>query len=283
MSDNNWGRWGADDERGMLNLVTPHHVAGAARLVNNGVVYNLAVPLGEEGRKFPPHHETWRVTTLGRKRTGAKLSGDVLMMHTHAGTHVDALSHFWIDGKLWNDRDDEAVNSFIGVNWAGIDKVGSIVTRGVLADVARFRGVDHLSKDDVIGPIDLEQCLDSQEVALGEGDVLLVRTGWHGVFDMDHATWDSGHPGVSEDCAGWLNGRGVVAIGADTVAVEHAPQHPHDNPFHVRALRDYGIYIIENLDLEALSQDEAYEFLFVAAPLPIVGGSGGQAVPVAIT
>lgn len=280
---NNWGRWGADDERGMLNLLTPEHVAKAARLVKTGTVYDLAVPLGKGGRKFPPFHETWRVTTIGGKATGAKLAGDVLMLHAHTGTHIDALSHFWIDGKLWNGREEGAVNSFAGVSWAGIDKAGPIVSRGVLADVAAYRGVAHLTPDDAVTSGEIEACLEKQGVDVAEGDVLLVRTGWHSVFENDRAAWDRGSPGVDEACARWLNERGVVAIGADTMAVEQIPQHPHDNPFHVKALRDYGIYIIENLDLEALGRDGAYEFLFVAAALPVVGGSGGQAVPVAIT
>ncbi len=266
----------------MLNLLSPQKVATAAGLVRSGRVYDLSVPLGKGGRLFPMFHDTWRITTAVPKADGAMVSGDVLMLHTHAGTHIDGLSHFWKDNQLWNGHDAAAVNSRVGASWAGIDKMDGIVSRGVLADIAGFRGVDHLTLDDAISESEIEACLEAQGVSVGEGDVLLVRTGWHGVFETDRATWQKGEPGVAPSVAAWLSENGVVAIGADSVAVEHIPQHPYPNPFHVSALRDYGVYIIENVDLEALAADRAYEFMFVAAPLPIVGGTGSPIKPLAI-
>ena len=136
---NNWGRWGDDDERGMLNLLSPQKVATAAGLVRSGRVYDLSVPLGKGGRLFPMFHDTWRITTAVPKADGAMVSGDVLMLHTHAGTHIDGLSHFWKDNQLWNGHDAAAVNSRVGASWAGIDKMDGIVSRGVLADRGRRR------------------------------------------------------------------------------------------------------------------------------------------------
>ena len=280
---NNWGRWGPDDQRGMLNLVTPEKVADAAGLAKRGVVYNLAVPLGRGERIYPGFHETWRITTANtNQQTGVGVSGDVLAMHSHAGTHVDALSHFWRDGTLYNGRDASAINSREGVTWAGIDRVGSFVTRGILADIPRHRGVEYLTPEDGISGQDLVECLAAEGIEPREGDVLLLRTGWHQMFSRDRAMWDSGEPGFDESSAEWLSDQGIVAVGADSPGLEWIPSYPHSNPFHVRALRDFGIYIFENLDLEALGADRAYEFMFVAAPLPLVGGTGASCVPVAI-
>ena len=267
----------------MLNLVTPAKVLEAMSLVRRGAVHNLAVPLGRGERIYTTFHETWRTTTVNTDPgTGIGVSGDVLAMHSHAGTHVDALAHFWRDGALWNGKDASAVTSRNGVTWAGIDRVGSFVTRGILADVARHSGVEHLTPADAVSGQDLEDCLGAAGVEPREGDVLLLRTGWHNVFSRDRERWDSGEPGFGEAAADWLNEHGIVAVGADTPGLEWIPEHPYHNPFHVRALRDYGIYILENLDLEALAEDGVYEFLFVAAPLPLVAGTGAPCVPLAI-
>ncbi len=205
------------------------------------------------------------------------------MLHTHAGTHIDGLSHFWKDDRLWNDRDAGLVNSMMGASWAGIDKTMPFVARGVLADIAVHRGVDFLAPEDpAINGAEIEACLAAHATRLGEGDILLVRTGWHNVWHDDRDRWGAGEPGVDADTASWLNEQGAVAIGADTVAVEHIPSHPWPNPFHIRALRDFGIYIIENLDLEFLAADGVTEFFFVAAPLPIIGGTGSPLSPIAI-
>ncbi len=282
-TNDNWGRWGPDDERGMLNLVTPTKILEAMGLVRRGAVYHLAVPLGRGERIYPTFHETWRTTTVNTdQETGVGVSGDVVMMHSHAGTHVDALAHFWRDGTLWNGKDASAITSRNGVTWAGVDRIGSFVTRGLLADVARFRGVDHLTPTDAISGQELEDCLESVGIQPRHGDVLLLRTGWHRVFSEDRERWDSGEPGFDEAAAQWLNDHGIVAVGADTPGLEWIPNHPYGNPFHVRALRDYGIYILENLDLEGIGQDRVYEFLFVAAPLPLVAGTGALCVPLAI-
>jgi len=277
---NNWGRWGPDDQRGMLNLITPQHVLDAVRLVRRGTIYNLSVPLERGGRIFTGFHETWRVTTA-REEGGIGVSGDVIMLHSHAGTHVDALAHFWRDGVLWNGKSASTINRD-GVTWAGIQNVGTIVTRGVLADVAAFRGVEHLTSEDAITGQELDACLKKQGVELQLGNVLLVCTGWHRVFPRNRTLWDSGEPGPNDASADWLNSKGVVAVGADNAGVEWTPQRSHPSTFHVRVLRDLGILLLENLDLEALARDRVYEFLFMAAPLPLTNGTGAPCVPIAM-
>jgi len=278
----NWGRWGPDDQRGMLNLITPEHALKAARLIRRGAVYNLAVPLGPGERIYPGFQETWRVTYWGENRSQTGAGDDIVVLVSHAGTHIDALSHFWSDGKLWNGRDVDAISPSGGVTWANIQQVGSIVTRGVMADVARFRGVEHLMPTDAITADELEACLHSEGIEVETGDVLLVRTGWHRVFGRDRTLWDSGEPGPDVACAEWLNAKGVVALGADSPGVEWIPDRAAPLPLHPRALRDYGILLIENLDLEELAADRVYEFFFAASPVPLVNATGAPVVPLAL-
>ncbi len=281
--ESNWGRWGPEDQRGMLNLITSEHALKAASLIRRGAIYNLAVPLGPGERIYPGFQETWRITYWGENRSQTGGGDDIVVLVSHAGTHIDALSHVWGDGKLWNGRSVDSISPSGGVTWANIQQVGSIVTRGVMADVARFRGVEHLMPaDGAITAEELEACLRSEGIEIESGDVLLVRTGWHRVFGRDRALWDSGEPGPNVASAEWLNANGVVALGADNPGVEWIPNRSAPLPLHPRALRDYGILLIENLDLEGLAADQVYEFLFAASPLPIVNATGAPVVPIAL-
>lgn len=279
----NWGRWGPDDEQGTLNLLTPERVLSALRLVKSGKVYNLAVPLEKGGPQFPTFHKTWRVTYY-RDDHGRGVADDVVMMESHSGTHLDALGHFWQDGKMWNGRSSAEVSS-AGIGWAGIHRVSALVGRGVMLDMAAFKGVPHLQQGEVVTPRDMDACARAQKVRITAGDILLVHTGWSRVFQSNRALWEQGEPGPDVSCGQWLKDKDIVAIGADNPGVEAMSSIPRQGSgptLHTVALRDLGVYLIENVHLEELARDKVYEFLFVGAPLRLTSATGAPMSPLAM-
>jgi 5-methylthioadenosine/S-adenosylhomocysteine deaminase len=282
----NWGRWGADDQVGALNLMTPARIVDAVRLVRFGRLYNLAVPLDKDGPQFPTFHKTWCVTHFTRATAprAVNFADDVVTMETHSGTHLDALGHVWRDGTMWNGRSADAVTSY-GVEWGGVHLVPGIVGRGVLLDIARFLGVANLGLGDVVTVDMMEACARAEGIEIRPGDVLLLRTGWYTVFQRDRELWSQGEPGPDASCTAWLKTKDVIAVGADTPAVEGYVYRDRERlaeRLHVTALRDLGVYLIENLDLEALGRDQVYECLFVAAPLRLTRATGAPMAPLAL-
>ena len=283
---NNWGRWGQEDQLGTLNLQTPARILEALKLVKQGKMYNLSVPLEAEGPQHPMFHKTWQTTfmTTNEDPCAFQVADDVVTMVTHSGTHMDALGHCWNDDQLWNGRTTDNVTSY-GINWAGIENVNGFVTRGVMLDVARFKGVEHLALGEVITADDMEACAAHQGVEIRPADVLLLRTGWYTVFHSDRELWSRGEPGPDASCTAWLKEKDVMAIGADNAAVEsYLAEHrsPTSERLHITSLRDLGVYLIEHVDLEELAADEVYEFLFMAAPLRLPKATGSPMTPLAL-
>lgn len=280
---NNWGRWGPDDERGTLNLITDEVVRGAVACVRSGRAVTLGALVGRDGPVFPGRDRTVHVARyLAGGLTG--YADDLLALNTHSSTHLDALSHNFLDGKMYNGVPVAQAVSSAGVTRNAVSNVGAIVTRGILLDIARFRGVDTLDRGDAIGRDELDACAAAQGVAPRTGDVCLVRTGWMTLFAGDRARFDSGEPGLAVDVAGWFHEHGLVALGADNGAVDVLPGEPGVRPFglHPRIINQQGGYLLEYLDLAELAAAGRYEFLFVAAPLRVAGGSGSPVNPVAI-
>ncbi|MBI3968092.1 MAG: cyclase family protein, partial [Chloroflexi bacterium] len=275
---NNWGRFGEDDQLGMLNLQTPATILEALQSVKHGKVYNLQVPLEAEGPQHPMFHKTWLVTfmTTDPNPAAFQVADDVVTFVTHSGTHIDALGHCWKDGKMWNGRDADNVTSY-GIKWASIDKMPGLIGRGVMLDIPKLRGVEHLRAGDVVTGEEMEACARSQNVEIRAGDVLLVRTGWYNVFQKDLAQWNEGEPGPDASCTAWLKEKNVVAIGADNAGVEAyvaKSRSPLSPRLHITALRDLGVYLIEHVNLEELARDQVYEFLFIGAPLRLTKATG---------
>lgn len=283
----NWGRWGPEDQLGMVNLITPEAVVEGAELVRNGRIYNLSVPLGPDTpthpiRPAPQHYVKFVPDAQG----GVGYGEDVLVLSTHSGTHVDALSHFWVEGQMFNRQSAEHVSAF-GAFANSIDAVPPIWTRGILLDAAAARGVEALEPGDVITPADLERCCELEEVSHKAGDAVLVRTGWFRTYAEDRARWAAGKPGLGGAAINWLIERDVAVLGIDTTAAEPDPPDPADGPAgmaiaHLTFLHQHGGYLIETLDLEELGKDKVYEFLFVAAPLRITNGLGSPLTPLAV-
>jgi kynurenine formamidase len=280
----NWGRWGATDQRGALNLLTPAIIKQAAGLVKTGKTYSLSMPLTTEGPQWPQRHKTWRVTTFRNPPDERGGADDVVTMHSHSGTHMDALCHIWYDNQLYNGYSASEHITSTGATRNAIDNVPWIVGRGLLLDIAGWKGVDHLQLGEAITPADLDGCAAAQGVTVQPGDLLLIRTGWIRVFAQDRALFNQGEPGIDESTIPWLKEHDVVAVCADNHAVEAFDAMPPARlPIHAAAIRDLGLYLVEYLTLEELAADKAYESLLVIAPLQLTGAIGSPVNPIALT
>lgn len=294
MQESNWGRWGDDDQRGALNLLTPDVVRSAAGSVRTGKVYSLAIPIARTGphlsfRGAPQrltltnHSDERRVFTEGFGGTpGVGANEDVVVMATHTATHMDALSHVYSDRVHYNGFPHDAVTPYQGAEFLGIDRVGAIATRGILLDIPALKGVEHLDFGYAITADDVTAALERQGVELRAGDAVLVRTGWIELFQKTQE-FRLDQAGLALSAIRLLNDADVSVVGADNTTVEVQPWS--EDVFlggHIEFLVKAGVNLIEHLNLADLARDEAYEFLFVTAPLPIEGGSGSPVVPIAI-
>jgi kynurenine formamidase len=313
----NWGRWGTNDELGTLNLITAEAIVRAATCVRKGKTFALGVPINAEGpqgargirrnpvhlmavdggdRDSATHLDGWGGSSeaglVSLQRVGpARYADDWIIMPCQAGTQWDALSHVFYDGQMYNGFPSSAVTS-LGATKNSIEAValsGGVVGRGILLDVARHRGVNRLEPHTAILPSELDEVAANQGLAIQQGDIVLIRTGWWQEFDESHdgARWFAGTPGLHWQCAGWLYDHEASAIVADNVCVESQP--PANGVrlcFHMLALREMGMMLGEIWNLEALGADCAddgvYEFLLVAAALPITGAVGTPTNPIAI-
>ena len=300
----NWGRWGPADEIGTLNFITPETIARASRLVTAGKVFALGIPLQREGpqsgtrQRFNPIHSMFR-DGGDQPHTPAEVeamqgyggSDDWIVMPLQCATQWDSLAHIFDEGKMWNGYDATLVTSS-GAAKNSIDKtIDKIVGRGVLLDVARWKGVRALEPGYAITVDDLEATAAAQGVGVERGDILLIRTGhmtryldrgdWH-YFDLDP------FPGVSVHTAPWMHAREIAAVASDNYAVEVRPSEiiGFRNPFHVCAIPNMGLTLGEIFYLEALAEDcladGRWSFLLVAPPLPVTRAVGTPINPYAL-
>jgi kynurenine formamidase len=218
----------------------------------------------------------------GAKRPGGfQFAEDSVLMPLHVGTHIDALCHVWYEDHLYNGFSANG-NRSQGAVRCGAEKLTPIFTRGILLDVAKSRRTPMLAGES-INVDDLRALAEKAGITPESGDVVLIRTGWIGQHGDDGVAYFGGEPGLDETAALWLAECGVAAIGADNFAIEQIP-FPQGKvfPVHQRLIRDYGIPLLENVVLDALAVAQKTEFLFVATPLPIVGGTGSPVCPIVI-
>jgi kynurenine formamidase len=296
----NWGRWGADDERGTLNLITPDVVKRATACVRRGDIFSLGLSLGGEGpqtgsvigRFNPQHYMTAIGSLIGDDPRGFCYSDDVLSLPLQSVTQWDSLAHVHYDGKLYNGYVASEVLGPSGATKNGIDKlaVNGIVSRGVLVDVARHRGIDRVAPGTAIRTGEIDDILAAQGSKLLPGDILVIRTGHLSVFknDGDRETYLWQGPGLGLDAAEWIRARDLAAVCSDTTAVEVMPCEDPSllYPLHLLCLRDMGMTFGEMFDLDELAADCAadgcWEFLLTAPPLKVTGGIGSPINPLAI-
>lgn len=283
----NRGRWGADDELGTLNLITPEHRVRAARLVTEGISVSLSHDYLKE--RAEDATSPWGHELLGDPAGGFLSDRYTIAYHGYAHSHMDALCHNSLDGVMYNGFLRETVDPEDGCVRLGITNAKQgIVSRGVLMDIARLEGVEYMEPGTPISVEDLEAWERQAGIRVQEGDVLFVRAGrW--ARRADAGPWATGREsvGLHASVVPWLRERGVAMLGSDyTNDVYPSQVEGVAQPVHLLTLVAMGLWLFDNLDLEAVAEEAArqgrWEFMFVAAPLAVPGGTGAPLNPVAI-
>ncbi|HET6953864.1 MAG TPA: cyclase family protein [Acidimicrobiales bacterium] len=292
----NAGRWGADDERGTLNLIDTAAVQRGVAAARQGRPFSLAIPFDEDGPQTGAiagrENPRRRMLTVNATYTGDPsdfcTSDDAVTMGVQAATHWDALAHVSYDGRLYNGIDAAAVDD-TGARRLGIEHFGPVVTRGVLADVARAHGVDHFDGGYAIGGDDLDAALAAAGITVQAGDALLVRTGqMHFLRQGDPARFAHPSPGLATTALDWLHDHAVAAVATDTLVFEVWPGEDPAVllPVHMIDLVDMGLPQGQLWALDDLAADCAadgqHDFLLCATPLPLTRAVGGPVAPTAV-
>lgn len=296
----NWNRWGPNDQLGTINTITPEKVLQASKLVRAGRSISLAIPLSGSGpmdsrsrlARFNPIRSMLLTgTDLGVYPPEFSYADDIVTMPLQCATHWDALAHVFHRGVMYNGHPASLVSS-AGAQVNGIEHLsGRLVSRGILLDIPRFRGVDRVEPEEPIFSDELEAIALSHGIEVGAGDVLLVRTGSMAKY-LQRGDWTGyvleNSPGLSHTTVRWLRGRDVAAVASDTRAVEVLPSDLIGTPvaFHILAIVHMGLLLGEMFNLEELAEAcaelQRWEFLLVAQPLPFANAVGGPVNPSAI-
>jgi kynurenine formamidase len=285
--------WGADDQRGAANRMTPGRAKAASSLIRDGKVYSLG-RIYEHGMPLPGKRH-FSLTIPGSPTGGPDgknrgvyhddlFSGEI----GQVGTQLDGLGHVGVrigdDDFFYNGFRRSTFGTAYGLTKLGIENVGVFFTRGDLLDIAGLKGVERMSAGQVISAGDLDAAIRRQGTDVGEGDVVLIRTGHGRLWMKDNAAYGAGEPGLGLEAGQWLCDRKITLVGTDTWASEAVPHEDPERPFQVHQLLlvRHGIYNLENLDLEDLARDRVYEFAFVFAPLRLKGATGSPGNPIAV-
>ncbi len=280
-------KWGAGDERGSANHMRPETVLRAIRLIRLGEVIELGQVLSSDmpffgTRRFDVHTKrTFMNVPPNRRGSNEEI---VITEIGQVGTQLDALCHQTHEYSMYNCFKVEETATRTGFTKLGIEKVGALITRGVLIDVAGLKGVDILPDTYEITVKDLEDALARQNLKLQPGDAVIIHTGWSKLWAKDNPRYVKSCPGIGIAAAEWLVKQDPMLVGADNWPVEVAP-NPDPKlslPVHQIFLVINGILMLENLKLDELVAKRIYEFAFIIQPLKIRGGSGATVAPIAI-
>lgn len=282
----NWGRFGPRDQLGTLNLITAEKRITAAGLVRSGRVVSAARPLPTEPGPENPNPVAHHMIATVSEGWG----GDYFAMASHgfATSHIDALCHIFHEDKLYNGYPTSKVTAH-GALELGIHELrDGIVSRAVLLDIPRLRGVAYLEASEPIFPDDLDGAERSAGVRVESGDILLVRTGRWALREARGA-WNASQAaaGLDASCLPWLHERGVAALGCDGVSDVLPSRIEGVNlPIHTVAIVAMGLHLLDNLDLEPLakacSSENRWEFLLTIAPLVLIRGTASPVNPIAL-
>lgn len=292
----NWGRWGKDDQAGALNLITQDVRRRAVASVRHGRSVSCAYELAVQPAIDNPHPALHMMIAGGDDclfpEIGLETTSDFvgIAFHGMATTHLDALCHVHVDGKMYNGFPGTDVKSTGAKRNSVMCARDGIVSRGVLLDIPRTLGVPWLDPGYAITPEQLEAAEKKQNVKVGEGDILLVATGRDARRDAlgRWSPMESGFPGLHHECLPWLHARGVAVLGSDCVS-DVFPLPPGIGwgmPVHQVTLVAMGVHLLDNLFLadlmKACAELAQYEFLFTVAALRIEGGTGSPVNPIAL-
>jgi kynurenine formamidase len=280
-------RWCADDQRGAANRLTPAKVLEAKNAITKGVVYQLGHVYEPGMPMFGTRHYSLRIPQAFKMpgKNEAVYHDEIISGELgQIGTQFDGLGHLGMGDLFYNGNRRSEFAQAEGLTKLGIENVGAIVTRGVLIDVAKFKGVDQLPPRYEITPADLKGALQRENVQIRSGDVVLIHTGWSSLWMKDNAKYGESEPGIGLAAGQMLVDAEVVVVGADTWGVEVMP-NPDASlsaPVHQLFLARNGIYLHENLITADLARDSVYEFVYMFAPLRLKGATGSPGNPIAI-
>jgi kynurenine formamidase len=283
-------RWGAADEIGAANFMSPALVQQAARLVRTGKVYSLGITVSTDTPAFPPRGCKVMVVQPGQANgqtlgpTKTSYNDDILECWVGIGTQLDGLGHIGVDNVYYNGHKAQDFASFTGLTKLGIEKIPPIVARGVLLDMAGLMNVPMVAEGVAFNREQIDAAMRRQNVEIRQGDVVIFHTGWLSLIGTDNARYSKGEPGLGVEGARYLVSKGVVAVGADTWAVEAIPFEQGAGVFqvHQELLPKGGTYILENINTAELVRDRAWEFLFVLGHAKYKGAVQAMINPVAI-
>ena len=292
----NWGRWGADDEKGTLNYIRPEHIRRAAGLVRTGRSVSMAIPINKVAgpdNPRPAMHYMVQSFDIPSDLGEPQFSTDYLATEFHGDchTHIDALCHIAYQGKLYNGKPASAVTSH-GPTIQDITAYAhGIIGRGVLLDIPRLRGVKWLEPGEAVTTAELEAAENAEGVRLGEGDIFVFRTGHHR-RRLECGPWNNGYDGEGKaglhvETLAWLHQRKVAAFFPDGDG-ETVPSNVEGvaYPIHALQIGAMGMVCSDSLQFEELvkvaEEEKRWEFLVVAAPLRLPGGTGSLFNPIAV-
>lgn len=280
-------KWGASDERGSANHMKPASVLKAAKLIQSGEVIELGHVLNQTmpffgTRRFDVHAKrTFMNPQSNRRGSNEEV---VITEIGQVGTQLDAFGHQTIESSLYNCFKNDELATRGGFTKLGVEKVGALITRGVLIDVAGLKGVDILPDTYEITVEDLQQALQRQNLTLSPGDAVFIHTGWGKLWGKENARYVKSCPGIGVAAAEWLAKQDPMLIGSDNWPVEVSP-NPDPKislPVHQIMLVVNGIHLLENMRLEEVAAKKVHEFAFMLQPLKVQGGSGSTVAPVAV-
>ncbi len=286
-------KWGADDQIGSANLVTPENTLKAAALIKQGKSLPLGITIGPDTPAFPPRSLSLQVVQPnqqgGQKLTGFGYEGnyndDLLQTWIGIGSQLDGLGHLGEDGMYYNCLDEKEISAITGLTKLGTHAVPPLVGRGVILDMAAQAGKEMLEAGEYFGEAEIKAAAEAQGVTLGEGDIILFHTGWtEGMLESEPMAWGSAEPGLSNEGAVYMASLNPMAVGADTWGLDAVPPAPGDKVFygHVTLLKDNGIYILETMNTGPLLRDGVNEFMFVLGQPRIRGTVQAMINPVAL-
>ena len=292
--------WGADDEIGTLNMMNEASKLEALSSIRSGKIYDLSVEYFVGMPSFhqlgDPSYQYWLTHTphgtivdnpngLGEAMNKkVSYTGDAISMYTHMGTHIDALNHFGLNGKIWNGFSPEEHLGDKGWKKTGAETIPPIIARGILLDIPAYKQTENLSPNYRITADDIKGAALKQNIDIKKGDVVLIRTGQAVHYD-EAEKYLHAYPGINLSAVKYLaEEKEVMLLGADNLSFEAFPPERNDNwvPVHTYLLAEKGIMFIEQMYLEDLSKDSIFEFTFIAASLKLRGASGSPMRPLAI-
>ena len=256
-------KWGPEDEIGAANYMTPELVQKAASLVKTGKTYALGIPVDTKTPAYPPR--SFKITIVQPGQAGspgigpnkATYNDDIIDTWVGIGSQIDGLGHLGVEHVYYNGNKLADFADPTGLKKLGIEKVPPIVTRGVLLDMAAYYNTDIVKEGTAFNVKEIDEAAKKQGVEIRQGDVVIFHTGWLGLIGKDDKRYSAGEPGLGVEGAKYLTSKGVVAVGADTWAVETIP-FESKNVFEVHQilLAMNGTYILENMDTAALARDK---------------------------